>query len=225
MLTEVCTIDWGAVTNVVSAAATFSLAIAAFWTIRQESTRERLRHTPVLTLDFSDENEHESLGAPGFRHLQSYPRHSALQISGTLRNLAETAAVDCRLDVYAAREMENVVHEIKAVPLHSGLAAADKAKISKRITLDDVTPTATGRFDVGILGLFSSPVPAGKDYPFAVVLSYKNPSGDSFFTAYALHNGSRFDAGQQPHPAPRMVFKGSSPGAFTWDWFRARMSA
>jgi hypothetical protein len=219
---EVCTIDWGTVTNAVSGIATFLLAVAAFWTIRQESVREKRQHVPLLTLEFFDIGEHENLGPPGFRHLPSYPRHSALLFSGALRNLANTPAVDCRLDIYIAREQGKLVHEIQGVALHIGLAAADKAEISRVLTLDDVTPKASGIFEVGVAGLFSVPVQAGKDYPFAVVLSYKNAFGDSFFTAYTLHNGSRFDANQQPHPVPTMVFKGSSSGTFTWDWFRAR---
>jgi hypothetical protein len=224
-MADACTIGWDVVTNTVTGVATFLLAAAAFWTIRQESARERLRYTPMLTLDFSDQEEHEALGAPGFRHIQSHPRHSALLLSGTLRNLAETAAVDCRLDIYVAKKTNNIVHEIRGIHLHSGLAAADTAAVSELLTLDDVTPKADGLFDVGILGLFSLAVPAGKDYPFAVVLSCKNASGDLFFSAYALHNGSRFDAGHQPHPAPTMVFKGSSRGTFTWGWFRARINA
>lgn len=222
---EVCTIEWGAVTNAVSGIATALLAFAAFWTIRRDSTRERRLHTPLLTLEFFDIGEHENLGPPGFRHLQSYPRHPALCISGALRNLAGTSAVDCRLDVYVANESGHPIHEIRGVVLHNGLAASDKAEVSRLLTLDDVTPRASGFFDVGIAGLFSRQVPLGKDYPFAVVLSYKNAFGDPFFTAYALHNGSRYDANQQPSPAPVMVFKGSSSGTFTWDWFRVRMAA
>lgn len=224
-MVEVCTIDWGAVTNAVSGIATFLLAVAAFWTIRQESARERRQYTPMLTLEFLDTGEHENLGPPGFRHLQSHPRHSALRISGALRNLANTSAVECKLDIYVAQESGGLVHEIRGVDLHSGLAAADKAEICRLLTLDDVTPKASGTFNVGVAGLFSVPVQAGKDYPFAVVLSYKNAFGDPFFTAYALHNGSRFDANQQPHPVPTMVFKGSSSGTFTWDWFRAPMTS
>lgn len=223
-MVEVCAIDWGAVTNVVSGTATFLLAVAAFWTIRRESARERLQYTPLLTFDFFDIGNHESLGPSGFRHVQSYPRHSALRISGALRNLASTPAVDCRLDIYISREQGELVHEIQSIALHNGLAAADKAEVCRLLTLDDVTPNAAGGFDVGIAGLFSGRLPAGKDYPFAVVLSYKNASGDPFFTVYAWHNGSRFDANPQPHPVPTMVFKGSSSGTFTWDWFRARLS-
>lgn len=222
-MVDVCTIDWGAVTNAVSGIATALLALAALWTIRRDSTRERRLHTPLLTFEFFDQGEHENLGAPGFRHLQFHPRHSALRVSGALRNLANAAAVDCRLDVYVANESGSLIHEIRDVVLHNGLAASDKAEVSRLLTLDDVTPRASGVFDVGIAGLFSRPVPTGEDYPFAVVLSYKNAFGDSFFTAYALHNGTRYDADQQPHPAPAMVFKGSSSGTFTWDWFTQRV--
>jgi hypothetical protein len=224
-MVDVCTIDWGAVTNALSGIGTALLAFAAFWTIRRDSTRERRLLTPLLTFEFFDKGEHENLGPPGFRHLPAHPRHPALRLSGMLRNLANSSAVDCRLDIYVANEAGSPIHEIRGVVLHNGLAASDKAEASRLLTLDDVTPRASGVFDVGIAGLFSRPVPTGKDYPFAVVFSYKNAFGDSFFTAYALHNGSRYDADQQPHPAPAMVFKGSSSGTFTWDWFRVRMTA
>ena len=224
-MVEVCTIDWVAVTNAVSGIATALLAFAAFWTIRREAARERRQLTPLLTFEFFDSGEHENLGPPGFRHLPAHTRHPALRISGVLRNLASTSAVDCRLDIYVAQESGWPIHEIQGVELHNGLAASDKAEVSRLLTLDDVTPRASGLFDVGIAGLFSLAVPTGKDYPFAVVLSYKNAFGDSFFTAYALLNGSRHNENQQPSPAPTMVFKGSSSGTFTWDWFRQRMTS
>lgn len=224
-MVDVCTIDWAAVTNAVSGIATALLAFAAFWTIRRDSTRERRLLTPLLTFEFFDKYEHENLGSPGFRHLPSQPRHSGLRISGMLRNLASTSAVDCRLDIYVANESGRPIHEIRDVVLHNGLAASDKAEVSRLLTLDDVTPSPSGVFEVGIAGLFSQPVPACKDYPFAVVFSYKNAYGDPFFTAYALHNGNRCDANQQTSPAPTMVFKGSSSGTFAWDWFRIRITA
>ena len=186
--------EWGTLANVAAGGGTLCLAVAAYWTIRRESHRERRLYTPLLTFDFFDAGQHENLGPPGFRHIQSHPRHSALRLSGALRNLSVTSAVDCRLDIYVDHESGKPIHEIEGVALHNGLAAADKAEVCRLLTLDDLTPKALGVFDVGILGLFSRPVPTGKDYPFAVVLSYKNALGDPFFTAYALHNGSRFDA-------------------------------
>jgi len=198
----------GGVATVISGIATLSLAVAAFVTIRRDSIRERRLHTPLLTFEFFDNGEHGNLGPPGFRHLSAHPRHPALRISGTLRNLASTSAVDCRLDIYVANDSGGPIHEIRDVFLHNGLAASDKAEVSRTLTLDDVTPRASGAFKVGIAGLFSMPVPTGKEYPFAVVFSYKNAFGDSFFTAYALHNGSRYDANQLPSPVPTMVFRG-----------------
>ena len=217
----VAMIDWGAVAELVTGAGTLMLAVSSFVTIRRTALSEKRRHTPVVTWDFYDIGEHENLGPPGFRHLQSHRdnpgfNHPALKLSGKLRNISASPAVDCRLDIYVDSKPEPI-HEIRNIALHDGLGAGDSAEISRLITLDDVDTDGAPYFKVGVHGLFAQfSVPAGQEYPFAVVFSYKNPFGTAFFSVYRMRVDVRSDkSADHKSVLPTMVFKGSSAGQFT----------
>lgn len=200
--------------NSLTAVGTIAMAVASFFAIRKDSLRERNTHIPFVTFDFFDCGENENLGPPGFRHLTHHPEHSAIRLSGYLRNLSATPAVDLKLDIYF-RDDSSHVHEIQDIFIHDGLSASDRAKIERDITLDDVTPNQDGTFSIGIAGLFDRPSKTGVDYPFAVVLSYKNILGDSFFSVYTMKVFMRKNANQL---VSLMFFKGSERGLFTWKW-------
>ncbi|AWP23487.1 hypothetical protein C4901_09195 [Acidiferrobacter sp. SPIII_3] len=223
-------IDWDAVVEVVTGAGTLMLAVSSFVTIRRTALSEKRRYTPVVTWDFYDIGEHENLGPPGFRHLQSHRdnpelNHPALKLSGKLRNISASPAVDCRLDIYVDSSPEPI-HEIRNIALHDGLGAGDSAEISRLITLDDVDADGALYFKFGVHGLFAQfSVPAGHEYPFAVVFSYKNPFGAAFFSVYRMRVDARSDKGSERQPVPTMVFKGSASGQFHMSWLTVRRPA
>ena len=137
---------------------TLAMAWTAYLNIRRDSKKESRKYTPLMTFDFHDtpDAQHENLGAPGFRHIQSHPKHSALLVSGTLRNISGTPSVDCKFDIYHCSEsLENAVHEISGVTLHSGLGSGENVELSKLITLDDIDTHGSTYFSVGIVSLFS----------------------------------------------------------------------
>lgn len=212
-------VNWHAVEGI----GTLGLAVSAFVTIWRTAESEQRRHTPLITFDFYDIGNNENLGPPGFRHLQSHPdypglAHPALQLSGMLRNVSASPAVDCRLDIYV-QSSPKPIHEIRNVALYDGLGAADKAEVSRLITLDDIDTQGASHYQTGIMGLFSQQAPAGQEYPFAVVFSYRNPFGAAFFSVYRMRVDVRSDkSADNKSVLPTMVFKGSSAGRFTWAW-------
>lgn len=222
-------INWDAVAGVGTALGAFStvvLAVSAFVTIRKTQVSEERRHTPLVTFDFYDIGIHENRGAAGFRCLEEhreYPHlnHAALRLSGKLRNISASPAIDCRLDIYVDWQPKPV-HEIRSIRLHDGLGAADTAEIARLITLDDVDTQGAPYFLVGIHGLFAQcPVLPGQEYPFAVVFSYKNVFGAPYFSVYKMRLSLRSDKDSGKQPVSTMVFKGSSAGLFTPAWLSA----
>jgi hypothetical protein len=219
-------IDWGAVAGAGTAVGTLALAASGFVTIRRTSATEERRHTPLVTFDFYDVGAHENLGAAGFRCLEEhreypYLNHAALRLSGKLRNISASPAVDCRLDIYVDWQPEPV-HEIRSIRLHDGLGAADTVEIARLITLEDVDTRGAPYFQVGIHGLFAQfPVSPGQEYPFAVVFSYKNAFGAPYFSVYKMRLDVRSDKGSDKRPVLTVVFKGSSAGLFTQAWLSA----
>ncbi|MDA8118911.1 MAG: hypothetical protein M0Z85_02415 [Gammaproteobacteria bacterium] len=216
----------GAMVGVGTAVSTLALAVSSFVTIRRTSAAEGRRHTPLVTFDFYDAGVHENLGAPGFRcleELREYPHlnHTALRLSGKLRNISASPAIDCQLDIYVDWQPEPV-HEIRNIRLHDGMSAADTVEIVRLITLEDVDTRGEPYFQVGIHGLFAQfPVSLGQEYPFAVVFSYKNAFGAPYFSVYKMRLYVRSDKGLRKEPVLAMVFKGSSAGTFTGAWFGA----
>lgn len=200
---------------------TLALATASFISIWNDKIRERRRYRPLITFDFYDIGEHENLGPQGFRHLHSHPIHPALLLSGTLRNISETPAIDCKLDiVYQDGLMSKPIHEIHDIKLHDGLGAGEHVKISKTLTLSDVDTKGSAVFAIGIAGIFSiGSQPVGVDWPAKIVFTYKNIFGDLFFTAYTMQ--MRTSLG---NVAPTMVFKGSHAGEFSLKLITAKKS-
>ena len=167
---------WIALTGV----GTLAMAWTAYLNIRRDSKKESRKYTPLMTFDFHDtpDAQHENLGPPGFRNIESNPVHPALLVSGTLRNISGTPSVDCKFDIYHCGEsLGNAIHEISDVTLHSGLGSGENVELSKTITLNDIDTRGSTYFSVGIAGLFSiGEVQPGSEYPFFVVFSYKNIS-------------------------------------------------
>jgi hypothetical protein len=194
--------DWTAVGTVASAIATAILAVV---TVRMaslskrgldaEERREKSRRTPFLIFDFSDGGDHENLGAIGFRHLQS---KNELLVSGTIRNVGNTLAVDVRLDIfqYLASDAPPV-HEISAIPLGDALPAGGSSQWSRMIGITDLIIEGP-YYKSGILGLFSRDT-NNKYNHFHVVFSCRNADGESFCSIYCVEKiikGNEFKGNQ-----------------------------
>ena len=198
---------WDALTSI----GTFALAIATFWMIKADAEKEKWRYTPLVTFDFYDIGAHENIGAPGFRNIASTSPHPTLQISGVIRNISETPAVDCKLDIYFyGTSKAQPVNEIHAISLHGGLGSGEYVEIQKSIAINDLDTHGSQYFTVGIAGLFSPSVSSGSEYPFDIVFSYKNALGDSFFTVYVI----KLD-GFIGKSKPTMIFKGRFVGTYS----------
>ncbi len=200
---------WEAFTGI----GTLTLAVATFWMIINDRAKEKRQYTPLITFDFYDIASHENIGAPGFRNIASTSPHPTLLINGAIRNISETSAVDCKLDIFyynAPGSGVPPVNEIHAINLHSGLGSGEHVEVQKAITINDLNTQGSKYFSVGISGLFSASVPFGSEYPFEIVFSFKNAFGDPFFTVYAM----KMD-GLPGKAKPITTFKGSFSGTYS----------
>ncbi len=190
--------NWTAVGTVASAIATVGLAWATFRMVRlskrgldAEERREKSRRTPFLVFDFSDDPDHENLGAVGFRYLQSTLE---LFISGTIRNVGNTVAVDIRLDIFHFMGSNaNPAHEISGIPIADAIPAGGLSQWSRTIGNADLVVEGT-YYRSGINGLFSVDANC-KYYHFHIVFSCRNADGENFCSIYCaekLVKGNEF---------------------------------
>ena len=194
--------DWTAIGTVASAVVTAVLAGATFWMafltrrmaaatsemasitkrgLDAEEQREKSRRTPFLVFEFSDQPEHENLGAVGFRHLQS---KLELLVSGTIRNVGNTLAVGVKLDIFHFMSADGPpVHEISNIHIADAIPPGGASSWSRTIGLKDLA--VDGVYQSGINGLFSAN--ANNKYShFHVVFSCKNADGEDFSSIYCL---------------------------------------
>jgi hypothetical protein len=175
--------DWAAA----SAVATLVLAGVTVWMawlskvgLDAEERREKSRRTPFLIFDFSDIGDHENLGAIGFRFLQS---KLELLVSGAIRNVGNTTAVDIKLDIFHfIGRNADPVHEICGISVADALPAGGYSEWVKKIGNADLVVNGP-YYRSGINGLFSMSV---IDNPFHVVFSCKNSDGEDFCSIYCM---------------------------------------
>ena len=174
---------------------------------------------PEIAFYFFDIEEHENLGPPGFRCLDSHKPHPALLISGTLRNISKTPAKDCRLNiVYQKSPTSKPINEFYDIKLHDELGAGEHIEISKKITLRDADAERMCHSRIGINSLFSNVGELTKrDMPTKVIFTYKNIFGDPFFTVYTMQMIE-----SQGRVVPTMALMGSHAGKFSLELVTAK---
>ncbi len=193
---------------------TLALAGTSFYQIRQNILREKRKYRPMVTLDFQDQEGEAWRGCPGLRLTPEAQGTTHLQVSGVLKNLASTPAVDCSLDVYIHRkDGSKPDHVLKALLLSNGLGSGESSRISKLSTLIHILDTDGQNSSlVDIASLFNMPDGVSDGYyPSSVVLSYKNSFGDHFFTVYSIRRTSMANESSQVG----MEFQRSMPGLFS----------
>jgi len=194
--------NWTAIGTVASAIVTALLAVATFWMafltrrmaaatsemasitkrgLDAEEQREKSRRTPFLIFDFSDGPDHENLGAVGFRHLQS---KLELLISGTIRNVGNTLAVNIKLDIFHFMSSDGPpVHEISDIHVADAMPAGGVSLWNQAIGIKDLA--VNGVYRSGISGLFPGNA-NGRYNHFHVVFSCKNADGEDFCSIYCM---------------------------------------
>lgn len=177
------------------AKATSDMASTSKCGLDSEERREKSRRTPFLLFDFSDSPEHEGLGAAGFRHLQSKVE---LLVSGTIRNVGNTLAVNIELDIFHYIGSNSApVHEICKIHVADALPAGGFSLWSRTIGNLDLTVEGT-YYRSGVHGLFACDT-NNKYNHFHVVFSCKNADGEDFCSIYCVEKiirGSEFRGNQ-----------------------------
>lgn len=144
---------------------------------RSEREKER---TPRLRFEFSDLQEHEGLGAVGFRHIQSKVE---LRISGTIRNVGTALAENIKLDIYHFMSSKKMpIHEIAEIRIADALSAGEYLQWNKSIRLADLTVDGP-YYKSGTTGIFSDNT-RGRHYHYHVVFSCANSYGEVSSTVY-----------------------------------------
>jgi hypothetical protein len=138
--------------------------------------------TPILQFEFSDLPQHEELGAVGFRHIQ---RELELLISGTIRNVGPTLAIDIKLDIYHFKSTTvPPVHEIAGIRIADTLQPDESLQWSKSIRLADLTVDGA-HYKSGPTGVFLDDI-SSKHYHHHVVFSCKNTQGEESSAIYCM---------------------------------------
>jgi hypothetical protein len=146
---------------------------------------KRLRksgQSPIMRFDFLDLVDHEDLGAPGFRHIQS---KTELSVSGRIQNVGAVPLFDIKLNVYHYQSSRpQPTHEIVDIDVGDVLQPGKSFEWSKSLSQRDLT-VAGIYFKSGTTGIFTENW-INRYNHFHVVFSCRNVHSETSSVVYTM---------------------------------------
>jgi len=184
-----------------------------------EQEQSKAARTALLIFEFLDLAEHEQLGVPGFRNIDS---RLELLVSGKLNNFGSALAREIRFDIYHFTSgTAPVVNEIAQIPVADALISNVSMWWTRYIRLQDLT-VKDKYYKSGTRGIFADNV-NGRYYHYHIVFSCKNLQNEDFSTIYCMEKVIEKVNGIDTFKGNRLVFSHHTgkydPGAeFPKEW-------